>query len=95
MEGEVLGGAVRSNGLPSGHTDLDRGNLGLREDLIKRVEVVEVPSAPLRPEIVEQETSENVQRLPRVGEAARVIREKTVRVVLSFDDSFPQHHKQP
>jgi hypothetical protein len=89
LDGGVLGGAVRSNGLRSGHTDLDRGNLGLREDLVKRVEAVEVPSAPLRPEIVEQETSENVQRLPRVGEAARVIREKSVQVVLWFDDSFP------
>ncbi len=95
LDGGVLGCAVKSNGLPSGHTDLDRGNLGLREDLIKKVEAVEVPSAPLRPEIVEQETSENVQRLPRVGETARVIREKTVRVVLSFDDNFPQQHKQP
>jgi len=44
---------VRSNGLPNGHTNFDRGNLGLREDLIKKVEAVEVPSAPLRPEIVE------------------------------------------
>ncbi len=86
---------MRSNGLPSGHTDLNRGNPGLRKDLIKRVEAVEVPSAPLRPEIVEYETSENVQRLYRVGEAASVIREKTVQVVLSFDDSFPQQCKRP
>ncbi len=48
LDGGVFGGAVRSNGLRSGHTDLDRGNLGLRKDLIKRVEAVEVPSAPLR-----------------------------------------------
>ncbi len=52
----VLGGAVRSNGLPSGHTNLDRSHLGLGENMLERVKAVEVLSAPFGPEIVEQET---------------------------------------
>ncbi len=47
---------MSSNGLPSGHTNLDRSHLGLGEDLLKRIVVVEVVAAPLRPEIVEEET---------------------------------------
>ncbi len=48
----ILGGVVRSNGLPSGHTDLNGGHPSLKENLFERILVTEVLSAPLGPEII-------------------------------------------
>jgi len=42
LNNQVLGGPVRSNGLPRGHTDLNSGHPCLSEDLFKRVVVSEV-----------------------------------------------------
>ncbi len=86
---------MRSNGLPSGHTDLDRSHPGLGENMLERVKAVEVLSAPLGPEIVEQETAKNVQRLSNIGEASHMVREESGQVVLLLDDGFPQKHERP
>jgi hypothetical protein len=56
----ILGGVVRSNGLPSGHTDLNGGHLGLKENLFERILVTKVPSAPLGPKVVEEKVTEDV-----------------------------------
>ncbi len=87
MDVGVLGGAVRSNGFPSGHTDLNGGHPGLKEDFFERVLVSEVLSAPLGPEVEEEKAMENVERLPRVSEAAGMIGEEPGRVALSLGGS--------
>ncbi len=86
---------MRSNGLPSGHTDLDRSHPGLGENMLERVKAVKVLSAPFGREIVEQETTKNVQRLSKIGEASRMVHEESERVILSLDDGFPQEHERP
>ncbi len=48
----VLGGPVRSNGLPRGHADLNNGHPGLSEDRIERVFVIEVFPTSFGPEVV-------------------------------------------
>jgi hypothetical protein len=95
LNDRVLGGAVSFNGLPSGHADLNRSHPGLSENLLERVVVVEVLSAPLGPKIVEQETTKDVQGLSKVGEASLVLREEAWRVVLALADSFPEEHERP
>jgi len=40
---------MSSDGLPSGHADLDRGHPSLSENLLERVLVVEVLSTPFDP----------------------------------------------
>jgi hypothetical protein len=86
---------MRSNGFPSGHTDLNGGHPGLKEDFLKGVLVSEVPSAPLGPEVVEEKVTKNVKRLPRVSEAVGVISEEPGRVVLSLGGSLPEKDERP
>jgi hypothetical protein len=54
---------VRSNGFPSGHTDLNSGHPGLKEDFFERILVFEVLSAPFGLEVIEEKAMENVKRL--------------------------------
>jgi len=91
----VLGGPVSSDGLPSGHVDLNHGHPGLSEDLLERVMVVEMLSAPLGPQVVEEKTSKNVKRLPKIGETSLVVGEEIKRIVLAFIDDFPEEHERP
>jgi hypothetical protein len=49
LNGRVLGGLMRSNGLPRGHTDLNGGHPGLRENFLEGVLVPEVSPTSLRP----------------------------------------------
>jgi hypothetical protein len=86
----VLGGVVRSNGFPSGHTDLNGGHPGLKEDFFERVLVFKVPSAPLEPKVVEEKATKNVKRLLGVSEAAGMICEEPRRVVLSLGGNLPE-----
>ncbi len=81
---------MRSNGFPSGHTDLNNGHPGLKEDFFERVLVFEVPSAPFGPEVVEEKATKNVKRLPWVSEAADMICEEPGRVVLSLGGNLPE-----
>ncbi len=84
---------MRSNGLPSGHTDLNRRHPSLQEDLLERVLVTKVPSAPFGPEVIKNKTTEDVERLSEVGEAVSVVREEPGRVVLALQDSFSEKHE--
>ncbi len=56
----VLGGSVRSNGLPRGHTDLNGGHPGLSKNLLEGILFSKVSPTSLRPEVVKNEATENV-----------------------------------
>jgi len=56
----VLGRTVRSNSLPSGRTDLHHRDLGLKKNLLKGIVIVKMFSASFRPEMVENEATEDV-----------------------------------
>jgi hypothetical protein len=56
----ILGGSVRSNGLPKGHTDLNGGHPGLSKNLLEGILFSKVFPTSLRPEVVENEATKNV-----------------------------------
>ncbi len=56
----VLGGLLRSNGLPRGHTDLNGGHPGLGENHGEGVLIIKVFSTSFRPEVVDNEAAQNV-----------------------------------
>ncbi len=68
----ILGRTVRSNSLPSGHTDLHRRHPGLKENLLEGVLVAKMPSASFRPEVIEHKVTKDVE----VSEAVNVIHEE-------------------
>jgi hypothetical protein len=75
-------------GSPGGHADLHRSLPGLEEDSLERVLAVEVPSASFGPKVIEEQILENVERLPSVGEAARVVGVEVRGVVLLLKDDL-------
>ncbi len=77
-----LGG---SDGLPSGHADFNNGHPGLLEHLAKGIVIVEVFAAPLGPKVVHDEGSQDVQWLPKIGEAANVVSVETEEVIFTLD----------
>jgi len=91
----ILGGAVRSNSLPSGHIDFNRRHPCLEEDLLEGVLVTKVPSAPFGLEVIKDKTTEDVERLSKVGEAASVVCEEPRRVILALHDIFSEKHEWP
>jgi hypothetical protein len=50
---------MRSNGLPRGHADLNGSHPGLGENLFEGVLIAKVSPTSLRPEVVEDEATEN------------------------------------
>jgi hypothetical protein len=60
LNNRVLGGSVRSNGLPRGHTDLNGGHPGLSKNLLEGILFSKVSPTSLRPEVVKNEATENV-----------------------------------
>ncbi len=86
---------MRSNGLPSGHIDLNGGHLGLKKNLFERVLVTKVPSALFGPEVVEEKATKDVQGLSRVGETAGVVREELGGVVFLFGGGLPKKDEWP
>jgi hypothetical protein len=86
---------MRSNGLPSGHADLNGGHPGLKENLVERILITEVPSTPLRPDLVEEKATEDIQGLSGVGEVAGVIREKPEGVIFTFGGGLPEKDERP
>jgi hypothetical protein len=65
------------------------------ENFLKRVLVVEVPSASFGLEMVEDEASENVERLSEISEATSVIGEESGGIVLAFPNGFAKEHERP
>jgi len=91
----VLGRTVRSNGLPSGHIDLNRHHPGLKENFLKGVVVVKVHSAPFQREVVKNKATKDVEWLSGVSVAAGVIREEPWRVIFVLQNGFVEEHKRP
>jgi hypothetical protein len=54
--------------------------------------VIKVPSAPFRPEVVEEETPQDVERLTTVSETALVVAMEVRWVVFLFKDGLTQEH---
>jgi hypothetical protein len=52
-------------------------------------------AASFGPEVVEEEASEDVERLSSLGEAAGVVALEVRGVVFLFEDSFPQKDERP
>ncbi|CAK9881388.1 unnamed protein product [Sphagnum jensenii] len=91
----ILSGLVRSNGLPRGHADLNGGHRGLNENLLEGVMIPEVFPTSFRPEVVQNETTKNVQWLPGVSETPGVVGKEPRRVVVVFDGRFAEENKGP
>jgi hypothetical protein len=85
----------RPNSSPSGHANLGRGFPGLKHDFFDGVLVIEVPSAPFRPKVVEEKAPQDVERLTTVSETALVVAMKVRWVVFTFKDGFTQKHGGP
>ncbi len=52
-------------------------------------------TTPLEPKVVQNEGSEDVERLPEVGEAANVVGVESGRVVFAFDGGFAKQSEGP
>jgi hypothetical protein len=76
------------NGFPGGHADLNHGHPSLEQDSFQGVLVVKVLAAPLGPEIVQQEASENVKGLLDIGVPSGVVSVKVRRVIFLFDHNL-------
>jgi len=95
LNARVSTGPMGSNSFPSGHTDFDSGHPSLVKDLPKRVLVVEMPLAPLRPKIIEKEAMENIQGLFDVGEATNMVTLKSGGFIFAFENGLAQQNEKP
>ncbi len=86
---------MRSNGLPGGHTDLNRHHPGVEQDFAKGVLIIKMFSTSFRPEIIDKEATKDVERLSGVSEAASVVHEEAWGVVFVFQDGFTKKHEGP
>jgi hypothetical protein len=86
---------VRSNGLPRGHIDLNDGYPGLSKNLLEGILISKVFPTSLRPEVVKNEATEDVQWLPGVGESTSLVGKELGRVVFALDGRFTQERKGP
>jgi hypothetical protein len=92
---QVPGRTVISNGLPGGHTDLNRCHPGVEKDFAEGVLIIIMFSTSFRPEIIYKEATEDVEWLPGVNEAAGVVREEAWGVVFVFQGGFTKESKRP
>jgi len=76
------------NGFLGGHVDFDRGHPGLEQDSFQKVLVVKVSMAPLRPEVVRQIASKNVEGLPDIGVTPNVVSVEVGGILFLFDDDL-------
>jgi hypothetical protein len=67
----------------------------LEPDSLEGVLSVEVSTASLGPEVVEEKAPEDVKRLAAAGEAARVVALEVRGVVFLFENSFPKKDEGP
>jgi hypothetical protein len=67
----------------------------LKKNSLEGVLAVKMFATSLGPEVVEQEAPEDVEGLPMIGEAARVVAVKVRRVVFLFEDGFPKEDERP
>ncbi len=95
LSARILGVTLRFDSFPRSHAHLDSGHPGLGEDTFDGVMVPEVPFASFGLDVVQDEASKYVQGLSWVGEAASVVSELPRRVVLFFQDRFPEKDEGP
>ncbi len=69
----VPGGPKGINGLPSGRSNLNGSNPGLLKDFPKRILVIKMLLASIRPEEVEDKIAKDIKRLSDVGEASYMV----------------------
>jgi hypothetical protein len=86
---------VRSNGLPRGHIDLNRGHPSLSKNCFEGLLIIEVSLTSFSPEVIQGKATEYVKWLPGVCEAASVVGEEPGGVVRSLDDRLSQQCKRP
>jgi len=67
----------------------------LLEHYVKGVAIVEVLTTPLGPKVVQNEGSEDVERLPKVGEAANVVGVEFGRVIFAFNGGLAKQSEGP
>ncbi len=84
-----------SDGSPGGHANLSSSLPGLEEDSLERILAIEMPSASLGPEIVEEQAPEDVEWLPPVGESTRVVAVEVRGVVFFLKDDLPKEDEGP
>jgi hypothetical protein len=65
------------------------------KNFVEGVAVVKVLAAPFGPKVVKDESAEDVERLPEVGETAGVVSVEAGRVVLSFDGGLSEQDEWP
>ncbi len=87
--------ALGFNGFPGSHANLNGGNPSPGEHRVERVLAIKVHSTSLSPKGINNEATQNVQWLPRVGEAAGVIRQESGGVVVPFHRRFAQKDERP
>jgi hypothetical protein len=68
-----LGGAKGVDGLPSGHPNLNGSHLGLLKDFPRRILIIEMLSASLRPKEIQDGAAKDVKWLSDVGEAPYMV----------------------
>ncbi len=86
---------MRSNGFPSGHTDLHSRHPGLGEDLLEGVLVAKVPSTSFGLEVVKNEATEDVEWLFEVGETTGVVGKESRGIIFPLPDSFAEERERP
>jgi len=95
LDVKVFVGPGGSDGLPGGLADFDSGHPGLLEHFVEGVAVVKVLTTPLGPKVVQNEGSEDVERLPEVSEATNVVGVESGRVVFAFDGGLAKQSEGP
>ncbi len=78
-----------------GHADLGRSFPRLKENTLEGVLVVEVFATFLGPEIVKQETPEDVKGLAPIGEATRVVAVEVRGVIFLLENGLPKKDERP
>ncbi len=89
------GGPKGVDGLPNGHPNVNGSHLGLLKDFPRRILVIEVLPAFLRPKEIEDEAAKDVKQLSNVGEAPYMVPLDPKGVIFSLEDNFTQHDKWP
>jgi hypothetical protein len=70
----VLGGPNGINGLPSGHSNLNKSNPSFLKDFPRGIRVIKMLSASFRPKEVEDKTAKDVKQVCDIGEASYMVR---------------------
>jgi len=90
-----LRGPKGVDGLLSGHPNFNNSHLGLLKDFPRRILVIEMLLASLRPKEVKDEAVKDAKQLSDVRKAPYMVPLDLGGVIFSFEDDFTQHDKWP